>query len=47
MGKQAEIEHRVAFGMARRQLKHSLGKRRAKKFTRRGPSRQEIVDECE
>lgn len=38
---------RVAFGMARRQLKHSLGKKRAKKFTRRELIRQEIVDECE
>lgn len=37
---------RIAFGMARRLLKHSLGKRRAKRFTRRGPSRQVIVDEC-
>ncbi|MBW1788758.1 MAG: response regulator [Deltaproteobacteria bacterium] len=38
---------RIAFGVTRRQLKHALGKRRAKRFTRRGPSRQEIVDECE
>ena len=37
---------RIAFGMARRQLKHVLGKRRAKRFTRRGPGRQEIVDDC-
>ena len=35
---------RIAFGMARRQLRHCVGKRRAKRFTRRGPSRSEIVD---
>ena len=38
---------RIAFGMARRQLKHSLGKQRAKKFTRRELMREEIVDESE
>jgi len=38
---------RIAFGMARRLLKHSLGKRRTKRFTQREPSQQEIVDECE
>jgi len=35
---------RTAFGMARRLLKHSLGKRRTKRFTRRAQSRQEIAD---
>jgi len=38
---------RIAFGLARRQIKHSLGKRRAKRLTRRGPSLQEVADECE
>jgi|APSaa5957512622_1039677.scaffolds.fasta_scaffold13477_4 CheY-like chemotaxis protein len=37
----------IAFAMARSQLKHKLGKRRAKRFTQRRPRRQEIVDECE
>lgn len=36
---------RIAFGMARRLLKHTLGKRRVKKFEPRGSSRKEIVDE--
>jgi DNA topoisomerase VI subunit B len=38
---------RIAFGMASRRLKHALGKRRAKRSTRRRPSRLEIVDEGE
>ena len=38
---------RIAFDIVRRQLKRSLGKPRAKRSTRRKPSRQEIVDECE
>lgn len=38
---------RIAFGMASRRLKHTLSKRRAKRSTQRGPSRPEIVDECD
>ena len=38
---------RIAFGVTRRQLKHVLGKRRGKRFSRREPSQQEIVDVCE
>jgi CheY-like chemotaxis protein len=34
----------TTFGIARRQLKHALGKRRAKRVTRREPSPQEIID---
>jgi CheY-like chemotaxis protein len=38
---------RTAFDVARRQLKHALGKRRAKRFIRQKPSMQETVDDLE